>query len=683
MKTKIFLKIIVAFIVSFFPISLYATDTTNHQAEIKIRCIRDNYSVKLRWSTTNSEHWEITNKKGFRLERYTFKRNGTYLDSPEKTIIADSIKALPLPQWKDSVLSNNYAAIIAQALYGDTFSITSSNSPSNEQHLVVESQEMQQRFLISMYAADLDFSIAKMAGWGYTDKTAKFNEEYLYRIYCADSTLDNEIQYGICVTDEKHELPEPTKFEGNFEDGIVFLTWNVKNLRTSYVAYQVERSEDSINFKPRFSPLIMNMAGKENIVIPDSLPLNNKKYYYRMYGVTIFGEKGPYSNIISGEGFRYLTANPSFNEYYSDDKGDIHLNWDFNESEEELIKCFELRHAISPSLGYVPIIKDINPKSRNITLKSNEPSNYFVLAAIPHKGKELVSLPVFVQLVDSIPPSAPKGLKGDIDKNGIVTLTWDKNTESDIYGYRIFKRPSNEGKMFKMNDVAISQNQFQDTISLTDLNRYVYYSVAAIDARYNQSELSDTLRLSKPDIIPPTSPALKSYKATNQGIKLEWISSTVEDAKLTIIYRSTKQELESFEKVKEISIDSTEWVDTNTQYGLNYFYILKTQDEALNLSEPTPLLCVRAKTQKQDTITLNLNHLPQGRLLTWKLPKEINNGVIEIYRSCSDDTFRLWKSFTTAETSIADTELVKDKPFVYFIKYRPTKGYPIYSTKVK
>ena len=234
-----------------------------------------------------------------------------------------------------------------------------------------------------------------------------------------------------------------------------------------------------------------------------------------------------------------------------------------------------------------------------------------------------------------------------------------------------------------MNDVAISQNQFQDTISLTDLNRYVYYSVAAIDARYNQSGLSDTLRLTKPDIIPPTSPALKSYKAVNQGIKLEWISSTVEDAKLTIIYRSTKQDLNSFEKVKEIPTDSTEWVDTNTQYGLNYFYILKTQDEALNLSEPTPLLCVRAKTQKQDTITLNLNHLPQGRLLTWKLPKEINNGVIEIYRSCSDDTFRLWKSFTTAETSIADTDLVKDKPFVYFIKYRPTKGYPIYSTKVK
>ena len=78
MKTKIFLNIIVAFIVSFFPISLYATDTTNHQAEIKIRCIKDNYSVKLRWSTTNSELWKLTNEKGFRLERYTFKRNGTY-----------------------------------------------------------------------------------------------------------------------------------------------------------------------------------------------------------------------------------------------------------------------------------------------------------------------------------------------------------------------------------------------------------------------------------------------------------------------------------------------------------------------------------------------------------------------------------------------------------------------------
>ena len=237
--------------------------------------------------------------------------------------------------------------------------------------------------------------------------------------------------------------------------------------------------------------------------------------------------------------------------------------------------------------------------------------------------------------------------------------------------------------MFKMNDVAIKQNQFKDTISLTDLNRYVYYSVAAIDARYNQSELSDTLRLTKPDIIPPTSPAIKAYKATNKGIKLQWINSTVEDAKFTIIYRSTKQELDSYEKIKEISTDSIEWIDKNTQYGINYFYFLKTQDESLNLSDPTPLLCVKATTQKQNTILLYVNHLPQGRLLTWKLPQEVNNGITEIYRSCSDDTFRLWKSFTTNETSIADTEQVKNKPFVYFIKYRPTKGHPIFSTKVK
>ena len=48
-----------------------------------------------------------------------------------------------------------------------------------------------------MYAADLDFSVAQMAGWGYVDSTAKVNEEYLYRIYCADSTLQENVSYGI------------------------------------------------------------------------------------------------------------------------------------------------------------------------------------------------------------------------------------------------------------------------------------------------------------------------------------------------------------------------------------------------------------------------------------------------------------------------------------------------------
>lgn len=661
---------------------LYANSIQSDSLQIQVKYHRLSKSIKLRWAVPNANIWKTTNGTGFKIERFTIERGGNVLKTPERILLKESFKALPLAAWEEKVKTNNYAAIVAQALYGEGFELAP--NANGAQYLMSESKELQQRYLISMYAADLDFSVAEMAAWGFEDTTITENEEYLYRIYCADSTQLGSIHYGICVTSgATAELPQPTYFNASFHDKSVLLSWDITHLRSHYVAYQVERSIDSIHFEPRFTPLVMNMAGKDMIIIPDSLEENYTPYYYRLYGVTPFGEKGPYSQTIKGEGYIPLTTLPTITSYETDSNGTLNLEWQFDSIAQNQIKCFELRRSISSTSGFTSIIKDIAPETRKVVVKNLLPSNYFVIAAIPHKGHETASLPILIQTVDSIPPIAPTGLHGIIDSTGIVTLTWNANTEEDIYGYRVFKRLSNSGKLFKMNDVAITSTHFRDSISLNDLNNYVYYAVAAIDKRYNQSTLSDTIQLVKPDIIPPTSPAIVSYKATEKGNLLKWISSSSTDAQQTLIYRSTMSDTLLFELCQSVALDKQEWLDTQTQYGVKYYYALKTVDTSNNQSDFSPTIVMQCKTKNKNSVKLNIDHLPQGRLLTWNFSSDNVNGTVEIYRLTSDGTFRLWKTLDAAERSTADTDKSSGFEYVYYIRFRPFKGYPIFSEKVK
>ncbi|WOC53132.1 hypothetical protein BPO_p0049 (plasmid) [Bergeyella porcorum] len=45
-----------------------------------------------------------------------------------------------------------------------------------------KSQELDQRFAFALMAADLDFKVAELAGWGYVDRDVKPGEKYLYSI---------------------------------------------------------------------------------------------------------------------------------------------------------------------------------------------------------------------------------------------------------------------------------------------------------------------------------------------------------------------------------------------------------------------------------------------------------------------------------------------------------------------
>ncbi|MHB8842006.1 MAG: S-layer homology domain-containing protein, partial [Candidatus Aquicultor sp.] len=86
------------------------------------------------------------------------------------------------------------------------------------------------------------------------------------------------------------------------------------------------------------------------------------------------------------------------------------------------------------------------------------------------------------------PPAAPKNLHL-VANQGTIELAWDKNTESDLAGYNIYRRVKGKsGDAVKLNSELIKGTSFTDTTVLVGTT-YIYY-VVAVDTAGGASQKS-------------------------------------------------------------------------------------------------------------------------------------------------------------------------------------------------
>jgi hypothetical protein len=216
-------------------------------------------------------------------------------------------------------------------------------------------------------------------------------------------------------------------------------------------------------------------------------------------------------------------------------------------------------------------------------------SYYFIVVAQDTAGNQRMSLPVFVQMVDSIPPAAPINLRGIIDSMGIATITWDQGKEEDLVGYRIYMANNPEHEFAQLTKESTAMNVWHDSIELVALDKKVYYKVAAVDRSNNFSAFSTMLSLDRPDIIRPGAPAARPSSSDTKGIKISWSLSPSNDVVAYIIYRKNVSKLDtSYHRITRIQNKvTTEWLDSTAIYEQIYEYIIKAQDRSGLLSDAT------------------------------------------------------------------------------------------------
>jgi uncharacterized protein len=639
--------------------------------------------IILRWAPDDELAWKQANQYGYMVERFTVSRNDTMLKKIERVASRGLIKPAPLAKWDSIANKNDYAAVIAQAIYGDDFDVSVSDNQGVAK-FINETEQLKQRYSMSLYAADLSFDAARYAGLAWVDKQVKPNEKYLYRVYTVVPKtriiIDTALVY-IGLADYK-PLPKPSDIYADFGDKNVILSWDFDSYVDYYNSYYVERSADSGKTFSRVTDLPLTKLNKKDssrtepgiVLFIDSLADNKINYQYRISGVSPFGETGPYSEVIEGKGRTLLAGTPHITGAGIDDKGKIELNWFFEDSLNALIKGFELKASEKIDGEYKTVKDSIAPGERKAVLNDLPPSAYLMVTAIPLEGEARTSYPYLVQPEDSLAPAIPQDFTGSIDTTGVVTLKWKENTEKDLLGYKIFRTYVKGNEYSTVIDSVWYQSEYRDTLALKNLNHKVYYTVTALDKRYNQSPFAPEVEIEKPDVIPPSQPVFSSYELKENELLLQWINSSDPDVATNSLYRREiiSDSATGWQKILEVKNNSVQqYTDKLALTDRTYAYTLIAKDSAGLESPPaSPLtLFVPTPRQKDAIRKLELEADRDKREITINWESAGSNVIqFELYRAEDKDAMNLYKVLNADEKTFTDKELRVNTTYKYAVR---------------
>ncbi|WP_405818510.1 PA14 domain-containing protein [Streptomyces sp. NBC_01390] len=186
--------------------------------------------------------------------------------------------------------------------------------------------------------------------------------------------------------------------------------------------------------------------------------------------------------------------------------------------------------------------------------------------------------------VDKVKPLAPTAPTVTYDKTtGKARLTWAKNNEMDLAGYRVYQR-ADSGSFGPKPVVTTTATTYTDT-TLPLTGEKFAYEIRAYDKAGNESAGTADLAVTTVDRVAPGVPqdvALVS-STVSKGMRFGW--STVEGAMSYVVYRAP--EVNGYEPGTYTRIGSTtglSYVDASAVERVRYYYLVTAVDAAGNES---------------------------------------------------------------------------------------------------
>lgn len=613
-----------------------------------------NGEIRLRWAPDNSAVWQLANQYGYTVERITLMENGKLVRNPTRQVLATGLKPALLVDW-EPFSENDYVAVAAQAIYGESFETDAGNT-SEVARVINASRELENRFSFALYAADLSPKAAELSGLSFRDEQVLYDQKYVYKIYAdVPSSLHviDTASVFIGLADTK-PLPPPFDPQIELEDRVAMISWNGEVHRNVYNTYIIERSSDGVKFESiSKAPIVNTFPEKsvERLFKGDSLPANEVTYYYRIIGIDAFGQRGPASDTLVGKGLPAFHIAPNITRHEIRPDGSVYLQWTVPKTGLELLKRFSLSRRNEEDRTLEAIIESIPAGSREVVDQQPHSSNYYVIKAHDTYGREITSFPYFVQLEDSIPPGPPVGLQGEVLPTGLVSLRWTPNEEPDVLGYKLYKSNHNDDGFIELPGAMVSRAEGTDSIALNNLTEKIYYKVRAFDRRYNPSDFSAVLELKKPDLIPPVAPVFRSIENDSLGILLQWELSPSEDAVMNLLYRRSIDE-NDWTLILSDEGKTDHYLDQEVKHRVLYAYTLVAVDDDGLESKPTsPVTMKRLSPDPYPPIEdLNYIILEDKVKISWSYGK---TEVVKyaVYKATNGQPLQLYKELEAKATN--------------------------------
>ncbi len=619
----------------------------------------------IRWEPRSLEEMNDAFEVGYIVDVYI-------LDGAERRLLkSDKVKAASKEDWSEAMKKpseyNDFVEASGMLLYPEL-----REEIEDMPNGFIDGKDQIKLGLIQYYGV-YDFDITVMAGYGYSFQITP-GAKYLVEVRCNNH---QSFEYYLDTNSSKEKLPE---FVGIWGDKEVSLQMNTKNFRRDWFGYDIKKSEDEFGVftKINNATLVNNYDSSEVVELQvleekDSLDFNDKMYFYQLYGVDFFGGKSKMFKSISGSGYDRITMSPIIKMADQMENNDAYLEWEIREKYVSLIDHFRIMGSETRDGKYLTFLDSISANATDARVQMRYPKNYFRVEAVPFRGKALSSTPVFVMGMDTIPPAMPIVIEATIDSTGRTAVSWNANSEPDLWGYRVFWSNRINHEFSVINASPTLDTVFVDSLNLNFSEENIFYKVIAYDKRNNASEPSEIVKLKRPDIIPPGAPYVKKIESNLDTV---WVTCSPSGSSDAVLHQLFRKDLNDnfgnwvLIKVYEEKSKEYSYMDTDLPMGGKFAYTMIAYDEANLKSKPSKPKSIVLKSRKEiiePIISFDAINEDQKVILSWELNDKLNYSNILLYRGSQEHKITKYKYLDGSSVSFVD-EVKDGQSYYYFIK---------------
>nr|WP_228023057.1 PA14 domain-containing protein [Streptomyces acidicola] len=179
--------------------------------------------------------------------------------------------------------------------------------------------------------------------------------------------------------------------------------------------------------------------------------------------------------------------------------------------------------------------------------------------------------------VDKVKPLTPTGTAVSYDTaTGKAELTWSKNKEMDLAGYRVYRRSKGSTSWTRLTTTTAT-SYTDATLPVT--GAAYYYEIRAYDKAGNESTGTADQLVTTVDRTPPAVPTGLSTASEPTNLRIRW--KAVEGAASYRVYRAASAD-GTYTRVA--STDQVSYADTSAVEDATYYYRVTALDAAGNES---------------------------------------------------------------------------------------------------
>lgn len=621
--------------------------------------------VDIRWAPNDHLLFRIANRNGYRLERK---------DTSGKWVTLMDRAPYTVEEFKAKLDTTNiHVATAAQCIHGAQLAQFNPLSPLSSAKELEEEQNM--RYAFALLSADYEKQAAEGLALGFQDKVLVPGAIQMYKLYIRDLdpaeaimdttffVVNTSIIYKPSPVQKLLVYPEPNH---------IVVKWGKEENNLFFSGYYIERSEDEGKTFKRLSEQPLLTSDSEEFeefnayhLYSDKDVFSGRSYWYRVVGVTPFGDEGLPSETILSKAIDVDGPMPPVNVDARDiGNNTIRVSWEAKQISEDQ-KGFVVWRSASPSGPFYPLFENPVPNTIREYIDKNAlpiQANYYIVYAMDDKGNQNGSAISMAVWYDTIPPARPQALAGYIDTLGNLTLAWAYGEEADLQGYNVYWSNGPDREFYPLNAKPVQGNVFLDSITMETISEKIYYKIVALDFNMNQSEPSEILELERPDIIPPAAPMLSSYKSYPDSISITWQLSPSTDVVAYQLLRKLKGQ-EKYDILTTIADPrQSSFTDKSVKQGQTYTYAIVAIDDAMLYSEISdPYTITALKVLKRVPISNLIGRINEATAefeLSWSYQAPGDYEYV-IFRNIDDNGWQSVANIRKSQQSYIDKNLFR------------------------